>query len=213
MRRPFGRKGGFSVSCLATIGVKRAIPVGACVDFDNKTTSRFSKIKIRFSHCIGAEEMSKRKLANDDPAKRLALSASSIYLAAGLNIILGLIAYIFQVKFLQTLGFGILSAAIGFLFLVLGFFTQRRSLFALILAVILFSLEGVSVLLLGLSMLLSAFSAGNSLHEISEILQSQAILIGVLAGWFTLCINLPIQMLKGVGAIKKLKQETQTTVL
>jgi hypothetical protein len=156
--------------------------------------------------------MSKRKFANDDPAKGLALSASSIYLAAGLNIALGLIAYIFQVKFLQTLGFGILSAAIGSLLLVLGFFTQRLSLFALILAVILFSLEGVSVLLLGLSMLLSAFSAGNSLHEMGEILQSQAILIGVLTGWFTLCISWLIQMLKGVGAIKKLKQGPPTTV-
>lgn len=156
--------------------------------------------------------MSKRKFTNYDPAKRLALSASSIYLVGGLNIVFGLIAYIFQVEFLQTLGFGILSAAIGFLFLALGFFTQRRSLFALILAVILFSLEGVSVLLLGLGMLLSAFSAGNSLHEMFEILQSQAILIGVLAGWFTLCISWLIQMLKGVGAIKKLKQETPTTV-
>lgn len=156
--------------------------------------------------------MSKTKFANDDPVKRLALSASSIYFAAGLNIVLGLIAYIFQVKFLQTLGFGILSAAIGLLFLVLGFFTQRRSLFALILAVLLFSLEGIIVLLLGLGMLLNAFSAVNSLHEMGEFLQSQAILIGVLVGWFVLCISWPIQMLKGVGAIKKLKQGTPTTV-
>jgi hypothetical protein len=156
--------------------------------------------------------MSKTKFANDDPVKRLALSASSIYFAAGLNIVLGLIAYIFQVKFLQTLGFGILSVAIGLLFLVLGFFTQRRSLFALILAVLLFSLEGIIVLLLGLGMLLNAFSAVNSLHEMGEFLQSQAILIGVLAGWFVLCISWPIQMLKGVGAIKKLKQGTPTTV-
>jgi hypothetical protein len=157
-------------------------------------------------------EMSKRKLATTDPAKMLALSASSIYFVAGLNILLGLIAYIIQVKFLQTLGFGILSAAIGVLFLALGFFTQRRSLFALILAVILLSLDGVSVLLLGLGMLLIAFGAGNSLHEMAEILQNQAFLIGVLAGWFTLCISYLIQMLKGVGAIKKLKQGTPTTV-
>jgi hypothetical protein len=186
--------------------------LGACADFDNKTTFRFSKIKIRISHCIGAVEMSKKKFANVDPAKRLALSASSIYLAAGLIIVLGLIANIFQVKFLQTLGFGILSAAIGFLLLLLGFFTQRRSLFALILAVVLMSMGGASVLLLGLSMLFSAFSAGNSLHEMGEILQNQAILIGVLTGWFTLCISWLIQMLKGVGAIKKLKQGTPITV-
>ncbi len=156
--------------------------------------------------------MSKRKFANDDPAKRLALSASTIYYAAGLNIVFGLIAYFFQFKFLQTLGFGVLSAVIGFLLLVLAFFTQRRSLFALILAVILFSLEGVSVLLLGLFMLISAFSAGNSLHEMAEILKSQAILFGVLVGWFSLCISWPILMLKGVGAIKKLKQGTPTNV-
>jgi hypothetical protein len=89
---------------------------------------------------------------------------------------------------------------------------RRRNLMQamnLIWIVLLRSLEGVIVLLLGLGMLLSAV---NSLHEMGEFLQSQAILIGVLAGWFVLCISWPIQMLKGVGAIKKLKQGTPTTV-
>jgi hypothetical protein len=76
-----------------------------------------------------------------DPTYRLANAFGVIYFIAGLNILLGFIALFFQVEFLQTLGFGIISAAIGFVFLVLGFFTQRRSRIALIAALIIFGLD------------------------------------------------------------------------
>ena len=61
-----------------------------------------------------------------DPVTRLAQAFGIVYFIAGLNIVLGFLALIFQVEFLQTLGFGIISVALGFIFLVLGFFTQRH---------------------------------------------------------------------------------------
>lgn len=151
--------------------------------------------------------MPKQKIALD-PAKRLALSASTIYIAAGLSIVLGLIAYILKFKFLLSLGFGILNVAIGIILLVLGFLAQRRSVFAIILAALIFSLESVIVLFLGAIILLSAFGAATSLNAIAVTLQDQALLIGVMTGWLVLSINWVILMLKGIGAIKKLKQGT-----
>ena len=151
--------------------------------------------------------MPKQKIVLD-PAKRLALSASTIYYAAGLSIILGLIANFLKFKFLLSLGFGILNVAIGIILLVLGFLAQRRSVIAIILAVLIFSLEVVLVLLLGSVILLAAFSAAGSLYAIGHTLQDQALLIGVMTGWLVLGIGWLIQMLKGIGAIKKLKQST-----
>jgi hypothetical protein len=152
--------------------------------------------------------MPKSKIANDEPVKVLAQAASTIYLVAGSNIVLGLTAFLHKVKFLQALGFGIVSAALGVLFLGLGVLAKRRSPVALILAVLFFFLEGVVVFVFGASNLLMAFSAGTSVHTMAEILQDQALLIGVLTFWFGLTIAWPIQMLKGIGAIKKLKQGT-----
>jgi hypothetical protein len=121
--------------------------------------------------------------------------------------VLGLITLIFQVEFLQTLGFGVFSIAIGFIFLVLGFLTQRRSLIALIIAMIIFGLEGAAVLLSGFKMLLSAFNAGNSLYMIGEILQNEGFLVGGLVGWTGIYISWLIWMVKGVSEISEVKKE------
>src|SRR5512136_1169573 len=101
--------------------------------------------------------------SSSDPAAKLAQSFGIIYFIAGLNIVLGFIALIFQVGFLQTLGFGIISVAIGFMFLVLGFFTQRRSLIALIIALIIYSLDTVLALLSGFNTALVISSGFNIL--------------------------------------------------
>ena len=105
--------------------------------------------------------MPKRKAgSSSDPVARLAQSFGIIYFIAGLNIVLGFIALVFQVEFLQTLGFGIISVAIGFIFLVLGFFTQRRSLSALIIALIIYSLDTVLVLY-SVLVIFSGFNTGD----------------------------------------------------
>jgi hypothetical protein len=132
---------------------------------------------------------------------------STIYFIGGLSIVLGLITLIFQAEFPQTLGFGVFSIAIGSMFLVLGFLTQRRSLIALIIAMIIFGLEGAAVLLSGFKMLLSAFNAANSLHMIGEILQNEALLVGGLVGWTGIYISWLILMVKGVREISEVKKE------
>ena len=147
--------------------------------------------------------------SSSDPAAKLAQSFGIIYFIAGLNIVLGFIALIFQVGFLQTLGFGIISVAIGFIFLVLGFFTQRRSLIALIIALIIYSLDTVLVLfsLFNIVLVLSGgFNTGFLL--IADILQRTAPWIG----WIIIRIGFLMGMGQGVGAINELKKETPPTV-
>jgi hypothetical protein len=136
--------------------------------------------------------------SSSDPAAKLAQSFGIIYFIAGLNIVLGFIALIFQVEFLQTLGFGIISVAIGFIFLVLGFFTQRRSLIALIIALIIYSLDTVLALFSGFNIL--ALS-GDFLMRIAPVI-----------GWIIIRIGFLMGMGQGVGAINELKKETPPTV-
>lgn len=147
--------------------------------------------------------------SSSDPAARLAQSFGIIYFIAGLNIALGFIALIFQVEFLQTLGFGIISVAIGFVFLVLGFFTQRRSLIALIIALIIYGLDTVLVLFSLFNIVLalsSGFKTGFLL--IADILQR----IAPWIGWIVIRIGFLIGMGQGVGAINELKKETPPPV-
>ena len=89
--------------------------------------------------------------SSSDPATRLLQAYSAIYFIAGLNIVLGLLALIFRTEFLETLGFGIVSIVVGVVFLVLGFFTQRGSLVALIIALALYALDSLLVLTAGFS--------------------------------------------------------------
>ena len=144
--------------------------------------------------------------SSSDPAAKLAQSFGIIYFIAGLNIVLGFIALIFQVEFLQTLGFGIISVAIGFIFLVLGFFTQRRSLIALMIALIIYCLDTVLVLY-SVLVISSGFNTGD-LALIGGILMS----IAPLIGWIIIRIGFLIGMGQGVGAINELKKETPPTV-
>ena len=157
-----------------------------------------------------------------DPATRLAQSFYIIYFIAGLNIVLGFIALSFQVEFLQTLGFGMISVAIGFMFLVLGFFTQRRSRIALIVAVVSYGLDCVLALLSVAPFLLSVVSVVSTGFNIGvpaalrvqagETLQVNAVFVGALT--FTIILRLYFlrTMGQGVGAINALRKESPPTV-
>lgn len=131
---------------------------------------------------------------------------------------LGFIAFFFQVEFLQTLGVGIISVAIGFIFLVLGFFTQRRSRIALIVALIIYGLDCVLALFSLAPFMLSVVSTVATVFNIglppvlrpqaSEFLQVNAVFIGILT--FTICYRVYFlwAMGQGVGAINALKKES-----
>lgn len=109
------------------------------------------------------------------------------YFIAALNLILGLVAVIFDVEILRRVGIGVGSILFAFIFAVLGFFVQRRSMLALILAILIFALDGLGGFILA--------SAQGYTPNVS----------GLLARFFLL-----LPMLQGVGALNQLKRkETQ----
>lgn len=110
-----------------------------------------------------------------------------VYFVAGLNIVLGLAAALFNVEFLQQIGIGFGSILFGLVFLALGFFVQRRSAAALILAIVVFALDGVLGLYLAAS---QGYNPGSG---------------GIVARVFLL-----IPMVQGLGAIKTLNSGTGT---
>lgn len=157
-----------------------------------------------------------------DPAYRLANAFGVIYFIAGLNIVLGFLALFFQVEFLQTLGFGIISAAIGFIFLVLGFFTQRRSRIALIAALIIYGLDCALALFSLAPFLLTVVSAvvtgfNFDIHwalrrQAGEFLQVNALFIGILTSTIIMRGYFLWWMWQGIGAISALKKESPSSV-
>ena len=120
-----------------------------------------------------------------DPQTKLKSAYVIVFFVAYLNIILGVISLLFQVEFLQNLGFGLVSAFIGLVFLALGFFVKRRSTIALVIAIALFILGGV-------------------VSFVSYASQGY----GANTGGLFARIYLLIPMVKGLGAIKALKQQT-----
>jgi hypothetical protein len=78
-----------------------------------------------------------------DPAARLKNAYRTVFLVAGLNVVLGLVAVLLEAPFLQALGVGFYSILFGLVLLVLGFFVKRQSQVALILAIAIFALDGV----------------------------------------------------------------------
>ena len=147
-------------------------------------------------------------LRGSDPATVLLKSSIIIYLTGVLNILLWVIALTFQFEFLQTLGFGIILVVIGFIFFVLGFFTKRRSLIALIIALIIYSLELVLVLFIAVIIAVPYFK---SLTPALILTLDNLMIMVVLFLFFTLSIGILFTMKRGIGAIKELKKETPST--
>lgn len=107
-----------------------------------------------------------------------------VYFVAGLNLVLGLVSFLFNVGFLQQIGIGFGSTLFGLVFLALGFFVQRKSTTALILAIVIFALDGI------VGIFLAASQGYNPAAG------------GIVARFFLL-----IPMIQGVGAIKALKSK------
>ena len=123
-----------------------------------------------------------------DPKTRLKNAYWIVYFVAGLNIVLGVISAVFNVALLQELGLGFSSILYGIVFLVLGFLVQRKSTFALILAITLFALDGI-------------------LGFVLVAMQGYKPSVGGLL--FRIILLIP--MIQGVGAIKALKASSAAT--
>jgi hypothetical protein len=120
-----------------------------------------------------------------DPKTRFKNAYLIVYFIAGLNLLLGLLASVFNVALLQELGIGFGSILLGLVFLVLGFFVQRQSSLALILAIV-------------------AFIADSLLGVVLSVLQ------GATPGIAGLLVRvlLLVPMFQGVPAIKTLKSKS-----
>lgn len=120
-----------------------------------------------------------------DPKTRFKNAYLIVYFIAGLNLLLGLLASVFNVALLQELGIGFGSILLGLVFLVLGFFVQRQSSLALILAIV-------------------AFIADSLLGVVLSVLQ------GATPGIAGLLVRvlLLVPMFQGVPAIKALKSKS-----
>jgi len=121
--------------------------------------------------------------SSSDPESRLKNAYGMVFFVAGLNIVLGLIAVLFKVEFLQAIGIGLFSIFFGLVFLVLGFFVKKRSLIALIFAIVIFALDGILGLVLSV---MAGVEPG---------------VAGLIARVFLI-----IPMVQGIPAIRELRQ-------
>jgi hypothetical protein len=120
------------------------------------------------------------------PQTRLANAYTTVYTIAGFNLLLGLVAILFNIQFLQQLGIGFSSILFGLLFFVLGYFVQHKSSLALMVAVVVFVVNGFA----------------NIIHASAQGYGSSS------GGMVVTMIVLLVPMLQGFGALKALKRQT-----
>lgn len=128
--------------------------------------------------------------SSSDPQAKLKTAAYMVFFIAGLNLVLGILSVLLKSEFLQAAGIGIFSIIFGLVFLLLGFFVWRRSSVALILAIVIFALDGILGIVLAVSQGYTPATGGLLMR-----------------------IVLLIPMIQGVGAIKALKASSHPGVL
>ncbi len=130
-----------------SIGVipnQKALSQGQTFELEDGTT-----LKVQLVRSLMATEV--QVLRDGEPLPGSALDPQSryknayliVYFIAGLNLLLGVLASLFNVALLQQLGIGFGSILLGFVYLVLGFFVQKKSSLALILAIVLFAADSL----------------------------------------------------------------------
>ncbi len=124
-----------------------------------------------------------------DPQTKLKNAYTVVYFVAGLNLLLGILSWALDIKFLQELGNGFASLLFGLVFLGLGYFVQRKSSFALIVAIVLMAIDALG------GLVLAAMSGSGS----------------SVGGLFARII-LMIPMIQGVAAIKTLKAQAKGAI-
>lgn len=120
-----------------------------------------------------------------NPETKVNTAAGIIFFVAGLNLVLGIIGLLTRSEFLATLGIGWYSIIFGAFFLVMGLLVKKRSMVALILSIVVFSLDA----LLGV---IGSVAMGGS----------------AAIGGFVFRVFLIIPMVQGIGAIKALKKRS-----
>jgi hypothetical protein len=116
-----------------------------------------------------------------DPLVKHKTAYVIVYGIGALNLVLGVLSLILQVEILENIGIGFYTLAFGLGFILLGYFTQRRSSLALMLAIGLFGLDA------GVNFILTLMAGGSPS------------IVGVF-----LRVILIIPMVQGVAAIRAL---------
>ena len=113
-----------------------------------------SSLQVQYSSGFGRNELGVYRDgvplpgSDKDPETVARTAAILVYVLAGLNMAIGIALYAFDVgMFKEALGGGAGLIAVGLIFAVLGFFTMRRSRIALILATILYAIDGIAALM------------------------------------------------------------------
>lgn len=100
-----------------------------------------------------------------DPQTTLKTAYGLIYVVAGFGLVAGILALVLNNSFLNDLGLGWSTVIMGAIFAVLGFFTQRESKAALIIAIVLYALDAVAGLVLN-AMAGASFSSASLVIKI-----------------------------------------------
>lgn len=171
---------------LGTIDNVRVLKAGQDFPLGDGTT-----LRVQLTTGLGAELQVLRDGqplpgSGGDPETRIKTASSVVFFVAGLNAVLGLAAVAFEVEFLLANGIGYPSLVIAAVFGGLGLAVKlRRSQIALILAVGLFALDGIGTVVLGIM---------------------DGVQPGV--GGIIVRVLLLIPMIKGIGAIRELKNKS-----
>ncbi|MBA4385409.1 MAG: hypothetical protein C0410_11785 [Anaerolinea sp.] len=125
-----------------------------------------------------------------NPETRVKTAWGIIFFIAGLNLLLGIIGLLTQSELLASLGIGWYSLVFGGFFLIMGFLVKKLSKVALILSIVIFSLDA----LIGI---IGSIALGGS----------------PAIGGLLVRIILIIPMVQGVGAITALKKPSVPPVM
>jgi hypothetical protein len=129
--------------------------------------------------------------AANDPMSMVKVAGYLLYFLAALNALLGAAAVALDVEVLLANGIGVASIVLGFIFAVCGYFTMQRSLVALIIAIVLYSLDAVA-------MLATAVAAGGSTG------------FGGIIGGIMMRVFFIIALACGVTGMRALKAEAKS---
>jgi hypothetical protein len=108
-----------------------------------------SRLKIRLLKRLAVPEfeilLNDQPIADSDthPEKRMRTAAGFLFLIAGVNLLIGALAFFFHVELLRKLGLGAELLIFGAIYLILGFGTRKGSKAALGAGIFLFALDGI----------------------------------------------------------------------
>jgi hypothetical protein len=199
---------------IGTVDTRKELKAGKEFTLQDGSTLKVKLAKSNLQVFRNGELLSGGK----DPARRLRMCCGAIYVLGGFYILLGCIAYISELnksfiprfEYLGPTHYGIISIVSGCILVVLGLLTRRRSLGALIAAVVVGSAYTAAMVSFAVLTAVTAWeradnavSAQSSLGTLRQA-DDDAFFAGVIILVSGLALN---AMWNGVSAIKELRRD------